>query len=69
MTLICDWKRQWPKLWSVRFALMAAFASAVEVGVNLYVNGTPPVMASLAFAASLGAAITRVVAQPALHDG
>lgn len=67
--LIDDWKRKWPKLWSVRFALLAAVASAVEVGVNLYANGTPPVMATLACLASLGAAVARVIAQPALHDG
>lgn len=64
MTFIEDWKRQFPKLWSVRLALLAALISAFEVGFNLYVDGKPPLIALSAMLVSLGSAIARVIAQP-----
>jgi hypothetical protein len=66
MKFIDDASKQFPKLWSVRFALLAAFASAVEAGMNLYASGTAPLLVVAAGLTSLGAAIARVVAQPAL---
>lgn len=66
MKFIDDWKKQFPKLWSVRFALLAAVASAIETGMHLYATGTAPLLVIAAGMASLGAAIARVVAQPAL---
>jgi hypothetical protein len=66
MAFIDDWKAQFPKLWSVRFALLSALASAVEAGTNLYANNTPPLLVVAAFMASLGAAIARIVAQPSV---
>lgn len=66
MTFIDDWKRQFPKLWSVRLALLAAVLSALEVGFNVYATGQPPLIALSAMLVSLGSAIARVVAQPAL---
>lgn len=64
MTLIDDWKRQFPKLWSVRFSLLAALLSGIEVGLQLYLTGKTPVVALGAGLLSLGAAVARVVAQP-----
>jgi len=61
-----DARKQFPKLWSVRFALLAAVASAIEAGMNLYATGTAPILVVATGMASLGAAIARVVAQPAL---
>jgi hypothetical protein len=58
--------KQFPKLWSVRFALLAAIASAVEAGLNLYASGTAPILVVAAGLTSLGAAIARVVAQPSV---
>lgn len=70
MEFIEDWKKQFPKLWSVRFALVAALASAVETGMNLYATGTAPLLVVAAGLTSIGAAIARIVAQPALtQDG
>ena len=66
MKFIDDASKQFPKLWSVRFALLAAIASAVEAGMNLYASGTAPLLVVAAGLTSLGAAIARVVAQPAL---
>ncbi len=67
MKLIDDWKKQWPKLWSVRLALLAALASAIEVAVQGYLSGAPPLFAIASFCTSIGAAIARIVAQPSLH--
>lgn len=64
MKFIDDWKAQFPKLWSVRFSLLSALASAVEAGTNLYANNTPPMLVIAAFLTSLGAAIARIISQP-----
>lgn len=64
MNLIENWKAQFPKLWSVRLALLAALISALEVGYNLYLTGQPPLIALSAMLVSLGSAIARIVAQP-----
>jgi len=61
-----DARKQFPKLWSVRFALLAAVASAIEAGMNLYATGTAPILVVATGMASLGAAIARVVAQPSV---
>lgn len=70
MNFIDDWKRQFPKLWSVRLSLLAAVASAVEVSMQLYVSGTAPLLVVAAGMVSIGSAIARIVAQPKLsqHD-
>ena len=66
MKFIYDARAQFPKLWSVRFALLAAFASAVEAGMHLYASGTAPILVVAAGLTSLGATIARVVAQPSV---
>lgn len=66
MQLIHDWKHKFPRLWSVRLALLAAVMSSIEVGMNVYLNGHPPLFASMAVFISLSAAAARVVAQPKL---
>jgi len=66
MKFIDDWKTQFPKLWSVRFALVAALASTIETGMNLYATGTAPLLVVASGLTSIGAAIARIVAQPAL---
>ena len=66
MKFIEDARKQFPKLWSVRFALLAAIASAIEAGMNLYATGTAPILVVATGMASLGAAIARVVAQPSV---
>ncbi|MBD8654109.1 hypothetical protein IFT68_00525 [Oxalobacteraceae sp. CFBP 13730] len=66
MKFIEDARSQFPKLWSVRFALLAAIASAIEAGMNLYASGTASLLVVAAGLTSLGAAIARVVAQPSV---
>jgi membrane protein YdbS with pleckstrin-like domain len=66
VSFIEDASKQFPKLWSVRFSLLAAIASAIEAGMHLYASGTAPILVVAAGLTSLGAAIVRVVAQPAL---
>ena len=66
MKFIDDWKAQFPKLWSVRFALLSGIAGSIETGMNLYATGTAPMLVIAATLTSFGAAIARVVAQPSV---
>ncbi|CUI64808.1 Uncharacterised protein [Achromobacter xylosoxidans] len=34
MMLIQNWRRKFPRLWSVRLVLIAAVLSAIEVAIN-----------------------------------
>lgn len=66
MKFIDDWKAQFPKLWSIRFSLLSALASAIETGMQLYANNTPPLLVVGALFTSVGAAIARIIAQPSV---
>lgn len=66
MKLIEDWKRQFPKLWSVRFSMGAAIASACQVAFDLYSTGTAPKFAIAAAFGSLCAAGSRIILQPSV---
>ncbi len=68
MQLISNWKRKFPKLWSVRLSLLAALMSSIEVALNVYLTGKAPVIVLAAGLISLGAAASRVVAQAELSD-
>lgn len=69
MQLIDDAKTVLLKAWSVRLALLGAVFSAAEVALPFFAPFVPAhTMAILAVVASAGAAIARVVAQPALHQ-
>ncbi|WP_454676679.1 DUF7940 domain-containing protein [Achromobacter marplatensis] len=68
MNLIRDWRRKFPRLWSVRLALLAALLSAVEVCMNLWLTGKPPLIVIGAGLFSLCAAIARVISQPRLNN-
>lgn len=61
-----DWKKQFPKLWSVRLSLAAALASGAETAMNLYATGTAPLLVVAAMLVSVGASIARIVAQPSV---
>lgn len=70
MQLIDDAKTVLLKAWSVRLALLGAVFSAAEVALPFFAPFVPPhTMAILAVVASAGAAIARVVAQPAMAGG
>ena len=66
MTLISNAKEVLLKAWSVSLALMGACFSAAEVALPFFDPFFPPkAMAIAALIASAGAAIARLVAQPA----
>jgi hypothetical protein len=68
MQLIDNWKAVAVKAWSMRFIALSVILSALEV-VLPYIDDLFPrgVFAVLAGVVSMGAAISRLVAQPRLH--
>lgn len=65
MKLLRDWAHICRRAWSVRFALLSAVLSAVEIGVQLMAASRPtPYFAIAAAVSSLAAGFARVVAQP-----
>lgn len=66
MEFIDDWKKQFPKLWSVRLSILAALASAAEVALTMYSTGTAPKLVIAAGLGSLCAAFARIVSQPSV---
>lgn len=70
--LLHDWRRVLRRAWSIRFSLLAAAFTAAEVVVPLFGDVLLDVMPRgafvlLAFAASIGATVARIVAQPEMH--
>ena len=70
--LLNDWRRVLRRAWSVRFSLLAAAFTAAEVVVPLFSDVLLDVMPRgafvlLAFVASIGATVARIVAQPEMH--
>jgi hypothetical protein len=54
--------------WSIRFSLLAAAFTAAEVVVPLFGDVLPRgAFVLLAFSASIGATVARIVAQPEMH--
>ena len=71
--LLDDWRRVLRRAWSIRFSLLAAAFTAAEVVVPLFGDVLLDVMPRgafvlLAFAASIGATVARIVAQPEMHQ-
>ena len=66
--LLDDWRRVLRRAWSIRFSLLAAAFTAAEVVVPLFGDVLPRgAFVLLAFAASIGATIARIVAQPGME--
>ena len=70
--LLDDWRRVLRRAWSIRFSLLAAAFTAAEVVVPPFGDVLLDVMPRgafvlLAFAASIGATVARIVAQPEMH--
>ena len=66
--LLDDWRRVLRRAWSIRFSLLAAAFTAAEVVVPLLSDVLPRgLFVLLAFSASIGAVIARLVAQPEMH--
>lgn len=69
MKLLADWKKVLRKAWSVRFAVLSATLSGIEIGVQLLASARPtPYFAMAAAVSSMAAGIARVVAQPKMSD-
>lgn len=65
MLLIDEWRTLAPKLWSIRLSVVAAVLGAAEVAVPYLAPAVPSGrFATLAALVSLGAALSRIVAQP-----
>lgn len=66
--LLDDWRKIARRAWSIRLSIIAALFTAAEVVVPLFGDVLPRgVFVLLAFSASIGAAIARLVAQPEMH--
>lgn len=69
LCLLDDWRKIVRRAWSIRLSIVAAIFTAAEVVVPLFGDVLPRgVFVLLAFSASIGAAIARVVAQPEMHQ-
>ena len=65
IVLLEDWRRIARRAWSIRLSIVAAVFTAAEVVVPLFGDVLPRgVFVLLAFIASIGAAVARLVAQP-----
>ena len=66
--LLDDWRKIARLAWSVRLSIVAAIFTAAEVVVPLFGDVLPRgAFVLLAFAASIGATVARIVAQPEMH--
>lgn len=70
--LLSNWRRVLRRAWSIRFSLLAAAFTAAEVVVPLFGDVLLDLMPRgafvlLAFAASIGSTVARIVAQPEMH--
>ena len=65
IVLLEDWRRIARRAWSIRLSIVAAVFTAAEVVAPLFGDVLPRgVFVLLAFIASIGAAVARLVAQP-----
>ena len=69
LCLLDDWRKIVRRAWSIRLSIVAAIFTAAEVVVPLFGDVLPRgLFVLLAFSASIGAAIARLVAQPEMHQ-
>jgi len=67
--LLGNWPRVLRRAWSIRFSLLAAAFAAAEMVVPLFSDVLPrSLFVLLAFAASIGATVARIVAQPEMSQ-
>lgn len=67
--LLDNWRCVLRRAWSIRFSLLAAAFTAAEVVVPLFGDVLPRgLFVLLAFVASIGATVARIVAQPEMHQ-
>ena len=68
-SLLTNWPRVLRQAWSIRFSLLAACFTAAEVVLPFLDDILPRgLFMLLAFVASLGATVARLVAQPKMYE-
>ena len=68
LCLLENWRQVLRRAWSIRFSVLAAAFTAAEGVVPLFGDVMPRgLFVLLAFAASIGATVARIVAQPEMH--
>jgi hypothetical protein len=68
IVLLEDWRKIARRAWSIRLSIVAAVFTAAEVVVPLFGDALPRgVFVLLAFIASIGATVARLLAQPEVH--
>lgn len=66
--LLNDWRKIVRRAWSIRFSLLAAILSAAEMVVPLFGDALPRgLFVLLAFVASIGATISRLMVQKGMR--
>ena len=69
MKLVDDWKRITRKAWSFRLTVLAAGLAGAEMALPYVSDLFPPrLFLALSMSVTVGAAISRIVAQPKMHD-
>lgn len=69
MRLVNDWKRIAKRAWSFRLTVLAAGLAGAEMALPYVSDLFPPhLFLALSMAVTVGAAVSRVVAQPKMHD-
>jgi hypothetical protein len=67
--LLADWRKVARRAWSIRLSIVAAVFTAAEVVVPLFGDTLPRgLFVTLAFVASIGATVARLVAQPEMRQ-
>ncbi len=68
MRLIDDFGRVFPRLWSVRLAILAGLLSGLEVILPLFPELLPRGWFAIAsFVVTLASIVARAIAQPGIH--
>ena len=68
-SLLTNWPRVLRHAWSIRFSLLAACFTAAEVVLPFLGDILPRgLFVLLAFVASMGATVARLLAQPKMHE-
>lgn len=68
MRLIDDFGRVFPRLWSVRLAILAGLLSGLEVILPLFPELLPRGWFAIAsFVVTLASIVARAIAQPSIH--
>lgn len=69
MKLVPEWKRILRRAWSIRLSVIAALFAGAESIVPIFGDLLPRnAFAILSFVTVVGAAVSRIIAQPSLHD-